>query len=422
MVRKKKFILKAIILCLMPVLMLALFVGKTYAYYIDDNGNIQSNNLFNIDKATHFGSLTINDGIVGGSDTKPYFAFQVQLYNDDTLYRSTDVGDYYSARGVSYTFTKNPNFNYIQFGHNGSMNDVKLRYYVGDLSNGSYTLTMYLVSTGAYKEFKEIMLSKGATGMLYEPYGTWFASNSNSYIYYLVNNATVELYGTNERGGTYNYIMNESYKYVEGNLIDYSGIPDIYDYIYNHDDYYFRIKFKLQQPTNHIITFSFSDNLIAYTAVLLNSTNGQSYTFIRSDDTYNLKCDTSSYYYDTITVDGFYSSDYITFNMFISDDSYSYTKGYDTGYSEGYSDGHDVGYDESFDRGQAYGYQQGYNAGANSNLETNGMKTLFNSILSFPVNMIKSVFNFEFMGINIASVIMFVISIGIVAFVIKKFL
>lgn len=99
-----------------------------------------------------------------------------------------------------------------------------------------------------------------------------------------------------------------------------------------------------------------------------------------------------------------------------------YNYGYASGDSNGYNQGYENGYNNGLDGGYDSGYQAGYNYGINSNLETNGVRTLFNSILSFPVDMIKSVFNFEFMGVNIASVITFIISIGIVAFVLKKFL
>ena len=112
-----------------------------------------------------------------------------------------------------------------------------------------------------------------------------------------------------------------------------------------------------------------------------------------------------------------------------------YIQGYNVGYNAGTSTKNEIYEDrinvlnnrvndleEANQMQYNAGYQQGLNVGANQNLETAGMKTLFNSILSYPVNMIRSVFDFEFMGINITSLIMFIVSIGIVAFVIKKFL
>lgn len=68
----------------------------------------------------------------------------------------------------------------------------------------------------------------------------------------------------------------------------------------------------------------------------------------------------------------------------------------------------------------ARGYQNGLNDGAILDLNNNGMKTIFNSILSYPINFLSSVFNFEFFGINVASLIFFLISTGIVLWIIKR--
>lgn len=66
------------------------------------------------------------------------------------------------------------------------------------------------------------------------------------------------------------------------------------------------------------------------------------------------------------------------------------------------------------------GYQVGLNEGANQDLATNGFTALLNSIFSYPINFISSVFNFEFMGINVASILLFLVSICVVLFVVKR--
>ena len=67
------------------------------------------------------------------------------------------------------------------------------------------------------------------------------------------------------------------------------------------------------------------------------------------------------------------------------------------------------------------GYNDGYRDGSEEDFTTNGFKTLIGSIFNYPIDFIRGVFNFEFFGINISSLIMFVLSIGIVIFVIKRF-
>lgn len=66
------------------------------------------------------------------------------------------------------------------------------------------------------------------------------------------------------------------------------------------------------------------------------------------------------------------------------------------------------------------GYQNGLNDAVNTDISNNGFKVLFNSILSFPINFISQSLNFEFMGINVASIVLFLCSVGIVLFVIKR--
>lgn len=66
------------------------------------------------------------------------------------------------------------------------------------------------------------------------------------------------------------------------------------------------------------------------------------------------------------------------------------------------------------------GYQIGLNEARGLDLETNGFSTLMNSILSYPINFISNVFNFEFMGINVASILLFLVSVGVVIFVVRR--
>ncbi len=110
---------------------------------------------------------------------------------------------------------------------------------------------------------------------------------------------------------------------------------------------------------------------------------------------------------------------------FSSDYDIAFTNGFNSGYEEGIKDGEEesfsVGYQEGYREGKIDGHDEGYKEALGEDLTTRGFWGLLNSIFSFPVNMIKSVFNFEFMGINIASLITFIISIVIVALVVRKF-
>ena len=102
-------------------------------------------------------------------------------------------------------------------------------------------------------------------------------------------------------------------------------------------------------------------------------------------------------------------------------DSNYYNDGYNDGVQDGFDDGFDEGWDEGWDEGYSIGHQEGYRDGTREDFTTNGFKTLIGSIFNYPINFIRGVFNFEFFGINIASFIMFILSIGIVIFVIRRF-
>lgn len=102
-----------------------------------------------------------------------------------------------------------------------------------------------------------------------------------------------------------------------------------------------------------------------------------------------------------------------------------YNDGYQNGYNEGYEQGGLIVGQEKFEQGEQMGYdigyQYGFADGEENSFESTGFKNLLSSIFDYPINMIRGVFDFNFMGVNIASLIMFIVSIGIVIFVIRRF-
>ena len=85
---------------------------------------------------------------------------------------------------------------------------------------------------------------------------------------------------------------------------------------------------------------------------------------------------------------------------------------------------YEQGYNQGYDDGYSNGYSGGYNQGASVNdttLENNGIKALLNTIMSYPINMIKNSLNFSIFGVNISALVLFALSLGLVIFVIKKF-
>lgn len=97
-------------------------------------------------------------------------------------------------------------------------------------------------------------------------------------------------------------------------------------------------------------------------------------------------------------------------------DSEEYKNGLEAKYEEGYAAGK-----EDYDIYGAQRYNDGLRDGrtqAMNDIDTG--KNLFFGILDAPFQLIKNIFNFEILGINISAVIFFILSVLLIAFVIRK--
>lgn len=141
-------------------------------------------------------------------------------------------------------------------------------------------------------------------------------------------------------------------------------------------------------------------------------------------------------YFTSIAAQGSYynplSDSYLMLGSLAS--SAGYDEGYDDGYEEGSSDGWQTGYDEGYTVGQidaAADYDSGYDAGYYNGFEAGKAEiensadtfgSLFFSILDAPFDVIRGAFNFEIFGINVASILLFFVSVAAIAFLLKVLL
>lgn len=99
---------------------------------------------------------------------------------------------------------------------------------------------------------------------------------------------------------------------------------------------------------------------------------------------------------------------------------------YNIGYNMGFSDGEDSGYDIGYSVGEENGIEKGKTIGYKEYEDEKGasfkLKDLLFGIIDAPFNIIKSALNFEIFGINLSSVILFLISTSLVFFVIRFFM
>ena len=96
-----------------------------------------------------------------------------------------------------------------------------------------------------------------------------------------------------------------------------------------------------------------------------------------------------------------------------------YNWGYDIGEQNGYLQGVEVSYDVGYNNGYADGHAQGETDGLNT---AEAGKNLILTIFSVPTYVLSNVFNFEIFGINLYSLICFLLTISIVGIVLKKIL
>ena len=101
-------------------------------------------------------------------------------------------------------------------------------------------------------------------------------------------------------------------------------------------------------------------------------------------------------------------------NTIINEDSYN------LGYQNGYTAGNTMAQYAINKSSYNNGYNAGYNAG--TRVGDNSIRGLAETILTSPVNMFKTMFNVEFLDINLAGFILSIFTIIVVIWLIKRFL
>lgn len=91
-------------------------------------------------------------------------------------------------------------------------------------------------------------------------------------------------------------------------------------------------------------------------------------------------------------------------------------------FSEGYNLGLATGKTQGFEEGKNEGIQLGYAQYEDEKGSIYELKNLIFSIINAPFNIIKGSLNFEVFGVNVSGLVLFLISCGLVVFVLKKVL
>lgn len=413
----------------------------SFAYSEDSKGNLVSDNLINYQdinssKFTDLGdnAFTLSWRGEVTTITLPYSSFKTNTQYSITL--TSVSGAKYWAYNIHWNYTDNTS---ERLTNNQGLNYGTYSY----TSASNKTLASITWVCNFEANFKDLMLNEG-TPKTFEPYGYTYYSQEN------YKDALNNDYGIFRLCSSIYLTLT----YIDGsNRVNTYSWDNILDLIT--DKHYIKCSNGVFSYNNSSLSMDLLGGSSNATAMWQFNFNGtypqikQFPTFIASG--YDLRyqiIDTqgSLFAYDNITNDAIvdltqYNSKQIgyiqlytgavaiavnfTSLYFANDYNVAYTNGYNAGYevgqNEGQENGMDLGYQEGYRDGKIEGYDNGYNEALGEDISSRGFWGLLNSIMSYPVNMIKSVFNFEFMGINIAGLITFIVSIVIVIFIVHRF-
>ncbi len=449
MIRKRNLLKKIGVLSFALVCAITAFIVPSYAYTEDNQGNLVSDNLYNI------GSY--NESIGGVS-----FSVSNQTL---TLNGTSTNGSWQNRNELSLTLKAGTYT--IQWFTTYDKNDIGF----GLRSSGSGLTELYQLNSQRYKTFTISQDTTFTTVIWWSTSGLIF---DNVKVSCMVYKGNYKAYSAFEPYGkiyysqnNYDNALNNDYgifklcSSIDLTLTWTDGSNKVDKYTWSSI-----LNLMNEQPYIHCVNGTFSyDNHKLSTAFLDGTSNAtamwqfnfkNTYPLVKRFSSmigsgYNLRYqivdkNSSLFAYDNIDNDKIidltqYNDKQIGYiqlftgnvniavsstSLYISSDyNIAFTNGYNSGYEDGVKDGSEeslsIGYQEGYRDGKIEGYDEGYNEALGEDLSTRGFWGLLNSIFSFPVNMIKNVFNFEFMGINIASLITFIISIVIVALIVRKF-
>lgn len=394
---------------------------ETYAYYLDDNGNIQSSNLWSLNSSYSISSdgyIVYNNELLLSSGTYTFtFDFtgssavaDFRLY---TLYEDQPIYDkvFTIVNGInSFTFTLNSN-------------TTKILWYSN--ATGSYT---------------NLMLNSGSSAIVYEPYGkVWYSSQGNySPLFKVLNGTTARAYNSNitdlqtllNTTPTMTEVVNwsSSYGWSSGSISNIQhAILDA-----SQGDPFFRVNrpiilLSLNTPlvVDNLTFYRIDNNQIRYIYLYFFDGSMESVSIADSSDVSTKYVNWYNYNNKALSYIAFDCEPGYDMVTDISQPSYSmvYADGYDAGSSDGYKEGYQMGLKD----GSNGGYQLGYDRGKQDGIQigSNQSNTLYGMVIAVvdaPINIFKSIFNFDILGINIVGIVFGIITLLLIIYLIKKLL
>ena len=401
------------------------------AYYVDNNGNLVSDNLISNELDFDVTNQTFNS----------YYIAHVYTLNDFI----TENGVY--SFSISYTQSVT-NACAIELRSNGSFINANLGIDLsGSLTmsnininlNNTYHIRIFATyQTGTTKSIKfyNSMLNSGSSVLPYEPYGIYYSQ------------VNYDNYGSSQYSQGYNDAYNDIYGaladtnisqhiiYVSSAMYDSTGEQFLQRGVFHsvgvENDYYSLGSLSPQTVNNiYVVTFGFDSNYIldsfgwtpngwtpnGWTGMSLEfsgysvdnttniSYNGTYYGWFNLHDVYSGPCDSVTLRFSLAgSVDSI--KFYINGKVF---DIMSSVDAYNNGYEQGTNYGKQIGYDE------------GFSAGVSSvDISGSNYQKLLWTIGATPFESFKTIWNVDIFGLNISGIILGGLMALLVLYLIKK--
>lgn len=423
----------------------AFFGIQTFAWSYDDNGNLISENLqpipeyadhtifgvtFSVDTdgVLHLNGTSTNGSwhsITGSSFTLESGTYTIQWFTDYVVP---------SGKNIGFGLYNSSNADLYQF------NSLRHKTFTLN-STQTFSVVVWWNTSGVSFDNVEVksMVYSGAydSTMKYEPYGAKYYSLDNTEeilnntygVFAFVDSATLTYNNgsTSQTYGTYKNALeiaqlpfvsfnNYSLRMSDNSFLNLIGGNSNWSYTW----YFHFASYKID-ISNYPSWYFYGDckTLMTWSSTeILRTTSGNPYIL-------NLG-DYDNQYLISMYIERRSPNIGVAYTQFgTPSNSNIYQNGYNEGYYDGRIDGISEGMtdakSEYYQSGYETGYREGYNASVADGIESYGYYGLLNSIFSFPINIIKDGFDIDFFGINIGGFIMFILSISIVIYVVKKF-
>lgn len=425
---KSKLYLKISILMSLLVAFFAFAIPKTYAYTLDEQGNIQSENLFNINDY-----YSINQNITIDNDTLHFNeggAVVVQLWQNLNSFVSEPIA-FTSNGSISGTFTKLANTNYLRIKSNLTNRDIW--YDISNYeTNSVYSLSVVVSGYNNSSTLSNVMLNKGSISLDYEPYGTWYKEGAlPSQLYNAFNGASVYLYNIMN---TNRYVAMQQITNLtaQSSSITSENLTGIYDYLLNLDydnlsmnQLKFYIQIDLNTAIDSSLLFNFNETTYQKTITLVNTTNNQTWSYdSHSSETlgnYQIVVNNEFNTFDRIIYNYIYMPDYSYFDISLSYDGFSYSQGFQNGVNS-ISDELNF-YKKEYERQKGIINSQTQTIeNLNNELENSGLgwKPLFFAMADTPFKVVKNALGFEVFGVDLFGAFVGFLTLLAILWVIKK--